>query len=189
MADMLPNSTKMEDRLTYHIKLTAGVLLSDLIFLGGRLSSYFHAIARLILIALIMALAYTYAQDKRGGKVTFYVIQIPVIFLPWAMLALTLVMGGWPMALRQGTGLVAAHAYEFLTRIYPGFGGGRNWIQTPAMVRRWFGGDQRTQTTRGFGTAYRPAAQPQSQTSGGGWSSGLSSVWNSRGQGRRLGGD
>ncbi|KAK2765913.1 hypothetical protein FQN54_007428 [Arachnomyces sp. PD_36] len=140
--------------------------------------------------ALILALVYTFAQENRGRKVTFFVVQIPVEFLPFAMLGMTLVMGSWEGALLESMGIVAAHLYDFLTRIYPAFGGGRNYITTPGFVRRWFARGQPRQTTRPHGTAFR-ANQPTTQggESSRGWSSGFGNSWGGRGAGRRLGGD
>ncbi len=139
--------------------------------------------------ALTLALAYTYSQDNRNRKVTIFIITIPVPYLPYAMLLMTFVMGGPNMALQQATGLVAAHLYDFLTRIYPTFGGGRNFIQTPAVVQRWFGASSRSETARGYGTAFRPATQQGSQGRSTGFGGGISGIWGGRGAGRRLGGD
>jgi Derlin-2/3 len=137
--------------------------------------------------ALILGLAYTYSQDNRGKRVSFYFITFNVIWLPWAMLGLNFLMSGPAAALYQGTGLLAAHAYDFLTRLYPTFGGGRNIVQTPGFVKRWFGGNRPGITVKSYGTAYRqqPAAQPARGPTVGG-SLGFRSSW---GQGRRLGGD
>ena len=138
--------------------------------------------------ALLLALIYTFAQDNRGQKAHFVIVQIPVEYLPWAMLTLTLVMGGLPAALQQGTGLLAAHAYEFLTKLYPTFQGGKNYLQTPAAIRRAFGNDRATVQNKGFGTSYRPA-QPAPAQQPGGWTSAFSGgSWGERGPGRRLGG-
>ncbi|RMZ90763.1 hypothetical protein DV736_g2019, partial [Chaetothyriales sp. CBS 134916] len=158
------------------ITLTAGFLLSSYVFTSS----------------LLLAFIYTFAQDNRGTKAHFIVIQIPVEYLPWAMLVLTLVMAGPTAAMQQGSGLIAAHLYDFLTKLYPTFQGGRNWIQTPAPVKRFFGANTRTITSRSYGTSVRPPTQnvaPQSQSRG--WTSGFasSSSWGGRGQGRRLGGD
>ena len=141
----------------------------------------------LILVsALILGFAYTYAQDNKGKKVTFIIITINVIFLPWAMLLLTLVMAGPEAAMHQATGIFAAHLYDFLTRIYPAFGGGRDWIQTPYIVKKAFGAYNTGVQQRAYGSAIRTRAQPP-RTSGA--STGISSIWGSRGAGRRLGGD
>src|SRR5258708_6113496 len=42
--------------------------------------------------ALMLAFIYTYAQENRGQRAHFIILQIPVEFLPWAMLTLTLIM-------------------------------------------------------------------------------------------------
>jgi Derlin-2/3 len=138
--------------------------------------------------SLLLAFIYTFAQDNRGKKAHFVIFQIPVELLPWAMLTLTLVTGGPGAALGQGTGVVAAHLYDFLTRLYPTFQGGRNYIQTPAAIRRYFTVQQPRTTQRAFGTSFRPS-QPTEQGPSRGWASGFSSNWNGRGAGRRLGGD
>lgn len=103
------------------------------------------------------------------------------------MLLLTFIMAGPNAALMQFMGLVAAHLYDFLTRLWPTFGGGKNYIRTPNVVKRWFGADKPGFTHRGYGSSYRPPVQ----TAGRGTSSGFgfSTAWGTRGQGRRLGGD
>jgi Derlin-2/3 len=136
----------------------------------------------------MLAFIYTYAQDNRGKKAHFILFQIPVELLPWAMLTLTLITGGLQPALQQATGVFAAHLYDFLTRLYPTFQGGRNYIQTPAAVKRFFGANQSAYINRGYGSGFRPA-QNIRQQQGRGWTSGFSSSWNGRGAGRRLGGD
>lgn len=135
-----------------------------------------------------MAFIYTFAQDNRGKKAMLYFIQIPMEYLPWAMLVVTLVMGGWSAALGESMGIVAAHAYDFLTRIYPTFGGGRNYLVTPVSVQRFFATHTPNTGSRGYGTAYRPS-QPADSSSSRGWASSFQSPWGGRGAGRRLGGD
>lgn len=144
----------------------------------------------LIVVALILGLAYTYSQDNKGKKTTFFIITFNVIWLPWAMLLLTFVMGGPQAAMIQGTGLLAAHLYDFLTRLYPTFGGGRIYIFTPEFVRRWFGGDRPNINVKGYGTAFiKPATTQQSTRGVSTGIGGFSGTWGTRGQGRRLGGD
>lgn len=144
--------------------------------------------------ALLLAFIYTYSQDNRGRKVHFIFFQIPAEFLPWAMLAMTIFTGGPNAALQQGSGLVAAHLYDFLTRLYPTFQGGRNYVQTPTFIRNIFATSTPTTTQRAYGTSFRPAqAQaPAASTASAsrGWTSGFSSgSWSGRGTGHRLGGD
>lgn len=127
---------------------------------------------------------------------TYFIITFSVKWLPYAMLAMTFVMGSPQEAMLQGTGLVAAHLYDFLMRTWPEHGNGGRYINTPQSVQRWFAKPGGVPQQRAFGTAFsgRPANVPQAQTgSGGGWASGFSgggsSSWGSRGTGRRLGGD
>jgi Derlin-2/3 len=110
------------------------------------------------------------------------------------MLIGTTIMASPQAAIVQATGLVAAHAYEFLTVLWPQYGGGgRNLLTTPLFVQKWFANVSGAPRARGAGTAFNTratAAQniPQRQTgSGGGWTSG--GAWGDRGSGRRLGGD
>lgn len=144
-----------------------------------------------MILALILGLAFTYSQDNKGKKVSFFIITFNVMWLPWALLLMTLIMSGPKATMVQGTGLLAAHLYDFLTRLYPIFGGGRNSISTPNFVKRWFGGDCPSIQTKHYGTAYRPVVSQQ-DSRGTGISSGFggfSGAWGARGQGRRLGGD
>lgn len=109
-------------------------------------------------------------------------IPIPYEYLPWAFVILDVVSGGLYGALLSIIGIIAAHTHDFLTRIYPEFGGGKNYITTPAFVNRIFGRRARG-VYRGYGEAYHP---PQESS---GSSSALSSgSWSLRGKGRRLGG-
>jgi Derlin-2/3 len=138
----------------------------------------------------MLAFAYTFAQENPGNNVSFFILTFPAKFLPYAMLFMTFVMAGPEGAKHQATGLVAAHLYDFLTRIWPTFGGGNNLIQTPLFVQQLFGEGQgpRTGTVRSNGTAFPARAQPVPATGGatrGAFTSGFSGM----GQGRRLGGD
>lgn len=141
--------------------------------------------------ALTLAFAYTYTQGMTGQKVGFFIMQIPAPMLPFAMLAMTAVTQGAEPAFVQLPGLVAAHLYDFLQRIWPTFGGGRTFIYTPAFVKRWFLTGPTSGTSRGFGTAFAaPAQQPARGTASGSSTRGpLPASWQSRGSGHRLGGD
>ncbi|KAL4917920.1 hypothetical protein BDW62DRAFT_210844 [Aspergillus aurantiobrunneus] len=125
-------------------------------------------------------------RDNKGTRTMFFVVEIPTLLLPWARLALAFVMKGWYLASVEFTGIVAAHLYDFLTRIYPTFGGGKNYLVTPAFVRRWFTGSLRGGQQRVYGQAYRPANDSESSSS---WTSSVRGAWDTRGSGRRLGGN
>lgn len=139
--------------------------------------------------ALVMAFAYSSTQDERGMKATFFVVTIPAQWMPYAMLLMTFVMAGPNQAKVQATGLVAAHLHDFLTRIWPTFGGGRNFIQTPGFIKRAFQSTQATTTDRSYGTAIRPAERSATGSSTSLAGSVLPESWKSRGSGHRLGGD
>lgn len=132
--------------------------------------------------ALIMAITYTYAQDNATRMVTFFVVTIQAKYLPYLLLLVTFVMGGPGAAMHQGTGLLAAHLYDFLTRIWPTFGGGSNPVKVPRIVKEYFGGGgvRPAPAQRGYGVAF--GAPGEARATGSSWSS-------SRGPGRRLGGD
>ncbi|KAF2254029.1 DER1-domain-containing protein [Trematosphaeria pertusa] len=129
--------------------------------------------------ALSLAYAYTYAQDNPTRQVSFFIISFDSKFLPLAMLFMTLIIDGPQFALPQATGLLAAHLYDFLTRIWPTFGGGRNYISTPAIVKQWFGGAPGGVQQRAYGTAHQARGNnppPTGRSTGAQW-----------GPGRRLG--
>lgn len=138
--------------------------------------------------ALTIALCYTVMQDQRGQKAGFYFFTVPAQLVPFCMLGATLLMSPTFLPL-QLTGLVAAHMYDFLTRIYPEFGGGPNLLPTPGFLSHLVQTPRVLQ--RDFGTAFR--ARPPTQPAGGRTSATAGSVlpdsWRSRGSGHRLGGD
>lgn len=157
-------------------QLTGGVYLGGVVLLN----------------ALSMALIYTFAQEDPNRQVQFFIVQMPAKYLPYASLAITYLMAGPFQTMIQGTGILAAHLYEFLDRIWPQFGGGQKLIQTPQIVQKWFAAVGGTPQNRAYGTAFGARAggpqPPQNQSgSGSSWTSG--SAWGGRGSGRRLGGD
>ncbi|KAJ5927989.1 hypothetical protein N7466_006945 [Penicillium verhagenii] len=159
--------------VAFTLMLIAGYILGGMIFNS----------------ALTLAFIYTYAQENRGRKAMLWFFEIPMEYLPWAMLLMNMVMNGWPSALSEGMGIVAAHLYDFLTRIYPTFGGGRNYLVTPAAVQRYFSRHTPGTAQRGYGTAFQPSAASQPSQPSRGWTSSIQNPWGGRGAGRRLGGD
>lgn len=162
--------------LTVHVKATAGGLLNGYTFLP----------------ALSLAYAYTFGQDNPTRSVQFFIINFDAKYLPFAMLFLTFIIDGPDAAASQLTGLVAAHLYDFLTRIWPTFGGGTNYIRTPQMVQRWFGAAPGSVQNRGYGHVVegrgRAAGAPGSGASPStGRTTGASTAFGAMGPGRRLG--
>ena len=119
------------------------------------------------------------------------IVNIPAQWAPVDMIVISFVMSGPPAAKIQLTGLIAAHLYDFLTRLYPEFGGGRNFIRTPAFVKSWFARGEPGVASRAYGTAFTPADRVASgaRTTGASVGNVLPESWKSRGSGQRLGGD
>jgi Derlin-2/3 len=149
----------------------------------------------LLLSPLSMALMYTASMENPNAQVSFIIIQMPAKYVPFASLVITFVTASPYLALIQSMGIVSAHAYEFFDKIWPEFGGGPRLIRVPQFLQRLFAAPAGTGQTRAYGTAFGarsggPGSAPVAQAEAGragGWTSG--SAWNSRGAGRRLGGD
>jgi Derlin-2/3 len=151
--------------------------------------NYFFTGAVIFTSALILALSYTACQDDRLGKATLIVVTVPATWIPLAMLFLTFVIVGPHEAKVQSTGLIAAHLHDFLTNLYPTFGGGRNWLRTPGFIEHFFADPLPKVINRSYGTAIRPGQQSQGLSTGASTSGVLPESWRSRGSGHRLGGD
>ena len=133
---------------------------------------------------LVLAFAYTSTQDDRGMKANFFILTIPAQWIPYAMLIMTLAVNGPMATIVQATGLIAAHLHDFLTRLWPEFGGGSNLVPTPTFIRNIFAKPHATVEHKPYGTAF---AQPQ--RAGSGSDNVLPESWKSRGSGHRLGGN
>jgi len=134
---------------------------------------------------LILALAYTGTQDQRGVKANFFFLTVPAQLVPYTMILVTLLMAGPMLVGIQLCGLFAAHLHDFLTRLWPEFGGGSNWFPTPAFLSRLVEPPTGGVEHRAYGTAIRPGAAGGGAEGGGGP---LPDAWRTRGKGQRLGG-
>jgi len=140
----------------------------------------------MFLQGLILSVVYTVTQDQRGQKANFFFFTVPAQSLPYCMLLSSLLMSPSLIPL-QMSGIVAAHLYDFLSRLWPEFGGGPNLLATPAFVSRLVQAPRALQ--RDYGTAVRPAAASTGNSTGASTGSVLPDSWKTRGSGRRLGGD
>lgn len=136
----------------------------------------------------LMAMIHTWAQDNRGRPVTFYVIQMKAEMFPLALLVLSIVSAGWRGAYLGMTGIFASHLYDFLTRLWPTFGGGRNFLVTPSFVHRLFGTTTSNTQVYGGSRPGQSSTQSSSDQTSARQGSVLPSSWSTRGAGRRLGG-
>lgn len=134
-----------------------------------------------------MAMTYTGSQDQRGVKTNFFFFNVPAQAVPYCMLAASLLMNPTIIPM-QISGIVAAHLHDFLTRLWPEFGGGWNFLATPGFVSYLVQTPRALQ--RGYGTAVRqPSAPTAGSTTGASTGSVLPDSWKTRGSGQRLGGD
>lgn len=135
--------------------------------------------------ALIIAMVYTVTQDQRGAKSNFYFITIPAQLTPYCMILINLVFpNGVYVMLLQLEGLIAAHLWEFFSRIWPDFGGGPKLLATPNWISSLI--KPQRMTARTFGTAIRPADQASGSSTGASRGP-LPDSWRTRGPGHRLG--
>ena len=137
--------------------------------------------------ALSVAMCYTVTQDQRGAKVNYMFITIPAQLTPYAMILANLLFPGGAMnMLLQVQGLLAAHLFDFLTIIWPEYGGGRNLIPTPAFVSSAVQAATAAQSRVAAATGLQPADEASGH--GSGMSRGpLPDSWRTRGPGQRLG--
>ena len=136
--------------------------------------------------ALNLALSYTVTQDQRGAQTTYLFIPMPAQVVPYASLVISLLFpNGFDLFLLQVHGLFAGHLWRFFTRIWPEYGGGRNYLTTPALLTSIVRfAEAKTGSIGRTAGSQRPAAATGSSSASQGP---LPDSWRTRGQGRRLG--
>lgn len=133
-------------------------------------------------------MTYTVTQDQRGMKANFYFITIPAQLTPYCMILVSLLFpGGVSDMILQLLGLVAAHLYEFLTKIWPQFGGtGRTLLPTPAFLTTAVNTVSGWTANIGAGPGRMAGGASTGQATGASRGP-LPDSWRSRGPGHRLG--
>ncbi|KAM0558583.1 hypothetical protein ACHAPJ_004778 [Fusarium lateritium] len=171
-----PRFPRKVDLVYYILFVSSVILMID--YLAG-LTSFMY------MNGLILAMVYTTTQDQRGQKTQYIVLTIPAQALPLCMIVVTALMAGPNKALVEVEGLLAAHLYDFLTRIWPEFGNGPRLLRTPAWLERLV--QTPRVTSRGFGTTVRPGNSASTGSSTGVNTGPLPDSWRTRGRGHRLG--
>ncbi|GAA5908190.1 hypothetical protein JCM6882_005968 [Rhodosporidiobolus microsporus] len=94
----------------------------------------------------LMAVIHLWGQTNPTNRVSLYgIVNIPAPYFSFAMLGMDLLNGGPPAVLVSFTGMVAAHAYYFLSTILPRQNGGRqspliaSLLTPPAFLVRHLG--------------------------------------------------
>lgn len=121
-------------------------------------------------------------------------ITIPAKFLSYALLLMDLLQGGIPVVMEGLTGIISAHAFHYLSEVYPRANpGARRILDTPIWMRRLFGenvsptsGAQRRERTVGGVTMMDPPVVRRGPASAAGTNAAPSTGRN-WGPGRRLG--
>jgi len=170
-----PRFRRKEDVIWYLIVVGGLIILVNRVFLGGAF----------FLRGLILALCYTAVQDQRGAQASFYFFNVPAQTVPYCMLVMSLIMAPSMIPLEL-SGIFSAHLFDFLTRIWPEFGGGFNVLPTPSFLSRLVTTPAILQ--REYGTAINRGGNAGTST-GASTGSVLPDSWKTRGTGHRLGGD
>ncbi|KAK4534206.1 hypothetical protein CDCA_CDCA01G0231 [Cyanidium caldarium] len=91
--------------------------------------------------ALLMAVTHIWSRHFPTMRVTIFFFTVPAAYLSFALLALTLLMGGG-LDLSGAAGMICGHLYYFLDSVYPFLPGnqGQKPLQTPALFARLVGG-------------------------------------------------
>jgi len=117
---------------------------------------------------LVFMIVYMWSRNNADQPVSIWgVFQLKAFWLPWALMAFTVLMGGSPLG--DFYGILVGHLYYFLVELHPR-AGGSTYVKTPQFFREFI---DRTYGGYGFvNPAYQaPRAAPQMF----------------RGRGRRLG--
>ncbi|KAG6040329.1 hypothetical protein E4U41_000886 [Claviceps citrina] len=180
-----PRFPRKEDLFWYLVFVCGTILVTNHITGFGFMT---------FLPALILAMAYTVTQEQSGANVNYMFVTIPAQMMPYAMLAINLLFPGGAMnLLLQLHGLFAGHLFDFLTKTWPNYGGGRNLIPTPAVLSRLVQTVESVLQGRFRSLAPRSGGQ---RLGGGGGGAGASvntsggplpDSWRTRGPGQRLG--
>ncbi|QUC19477.1 uncharacterized protein UV8b_03718 [Ustilaginoidea virens] len=178
-----PRFPRKEDLIWYLLFVCGTILIVN----------YFTAFGFMnFLPALVLAMVYNVTQEQRGVKVNYMLVTIPAQLMPYAMLGFNLLFPKGAMnLLLELHGLFAGHLFDFLTKTWPNYGGGRNLIPTPRVLSRIVRFVESFLETR-FGSVPRSTGQRLGGGGGRGGSANnsggpLPDAWRTRGPGQRLG--
>jgi len=121
-------------------------------------------------------------------------ITIPAKYLSYALLLMDLLQGGVPVVMEGLTGIISAHAFHYLTEVYPRANpGAKRILDTPIWFRRLLGenvpastggGPPRRERTTGGVTRIEPVRRAPAAAGGATTTAPAGRNW---GSGRRLG--
>jgi len=97
-------------------------------------------------MSLIMSIIYVWSRSFPTEQVSFmFGLKFEGSYLPWVLVAFTVVMGGSPKM--DLVGIAAGHLYYFLTEVYPN-SGNRRFLHAPQFMKNLFiqGGNRQPNT-------------------------------------------
>ncbi|GAB9470956.1 hypothetical protein Gpo141_00008183 [Globisporangium polare] len=115
--------------------------------------------------SLIFMIVYVWSRRNPTMPVAIWGFQFEGLYLPWALIAFTVLMGGNPMM--DGFGVVAGHLYYFLLEVLPTTKGW-NLIQTPSFFANMFPSPQGVAGATPIVGARGPAGAAAAAGGGGG---------------------
>lgn len=131
------------------------------------LGSFFHT------RPLLVCLTYLASRLAPAGSQTsiFGLITIPVVYFPYALIALDLIMAGPHAAAASVTGAVAGHLWWWSMHHTHAFA---EWGRPPAFFKNWIDGPGgvRDARTRGGVTVVPPRREDAGSATGHRWGSG-----------------
>jgi len=88
-------------------------------------------------LGLITVIIYYWSRRVPQDQMVRFMfgITFKAMYLPWALVAFRVLMGGMPIS--ELCGILVGHVYYFLTEVYPDQGG-RRLITTPQFLKEWF---------------------------------------------------
>jgi Derlin-2/3 len=81
--------------------------------------------------SLIFMIVYVWSRRNGTAPVAIWGFRFEGLYLPWALIAFTVLMGGNPMM--DIFGVIAGHLYYFLLEVLPATKGW-NLLQTPSIL-------------------------------------------------------
>merc|ERR1712166_1044369 len=125
-------------------------LVTNMMFMGklgfGFLMHLMFLEAPFLGMSLIMSIIYVWSRCFAQQQVSFmFGLKFEGSYLPWVLVAFTVVMGGSPVM--DLVGIAAGHLYYFLTVVYPN-AGNRRFLHAPQFMKNLFiqGGNRQPKT-------------------------------------------
>lgn len=107
--------------------LTGAAVLTPLELVAPTFAQAFYA------DSLIFMCLYLWSRENPRARVSLMgIVRVGAFYFPWAMLGMTVIMGGDPVP--DLLGILAGHFYHFFVNVYPRRSGRRSFIQTPRFL-------------------------------------------------------